>query len=294
MSIFSVLNRLCTHSHRALLTAVCGLFFGLVCSLAVAMPVQASSLKAAPWYRVEVMLVAYQNEETIDNELWPDAINTQPPSAEVYQQYADAEDHYNWWTNSTSTKETKALAEFDFSQVPTASLPTALTPLEHKLFADKAEKINRRRDMQVIWHQAWVEPIQDEKHAIQHPIDVELSGPFTIQLRGTLQLYVSRYLHINSDLTVQHYQLEESPELAALNLPSSQSAQTDYREELYSQESLSLTEQKIIPIRSAHIQQSRRMRSNELHYIDHPMLGMVVKVIPIETEADIAPLEDNQ
>ena len=48
----------------------------------------------------------------------------------------------------------------------------------------------------------------------------------------------------------------------------------------------------IMAIRSARIQQSRRMRSNELHYVDHPMLGLVVKVIPVETEADLFPADD--
>ena len=30
------------------------------------------------------------------------------------------------------------------------------------------------------------------------------------------------------------------------------------------------------------MKQSRRMRSKELHYIDHPMLGILVRVTPIE------------
>lgn len=278
MSLFSSLRRTATG-------------FSLLLLSAVLLPATA---QANPWYRVEVMLVAYQDEETIDNELWPDAIDAQPVSAEVYQQYEETENQYNWWAEANSTEEQKLLAEFDFSQVPSASLPTALTPLEHKLFADKAAKINRRNDMEVIWHQAWIEPIQDEKNAIQHPIEVELSGPFTIELRGTLQLHVSRYLHINTDLKMQHYQLEETPELANLSLPSSQSETADYRADLYAQEQLSLSEQQVVPIRSAHIQQSRRMRSNELHYVDHPMLGVVVKVIPVETEEDVAPTEEGK
>jgi hypothetical protein len=29
---------------------------------------------------------------------------------------------------------------------------------------------------------------------------------------------------------------------------------------------------------------SRRMRSGELHYLDHPVFGVLIKVIPIEIE----------
>ena len=32
------------------------------------------------------------------------------------------------------------------------------------------------------------------------------------------------------------------------------------------------------------MQQSRRMRSNELHYLDHPLLGVVVKLTPLDEE----------
>ena len=37
-----------------------------------------------------------------------------------------------------------------------------------------------------------------------------------------------------------------------------------------------------IPLRAAKIERSRRMRSGEVHYLDHPLLGMVVKVTPWE------------
>ena len=32
------------------------------------------------------------------------------------------------------------------------------------------------------------------------------------------------------------------------------------------------------------MQQKRRMRSQEVHYIDHPMLGVIVKLMPLNAE----------
>jgi hypothetical protein len=32
------------------------------------------------------------------------------------------------------------------------------------------------------------------------------------------------------------------------------------------------------------LQQTRRMRSNEVHYIDHPLLGLIVKFTPVTAE----------
>jgi hypothetical protein len=34
--------------------------------------------------------------------------------------------------------------------------------------------------------------------------------------------------------------------------------------------------------RTVNIKQRRRMRSNELHYIDHPLLGLLIKISPVE------------
>ena len=33
------------------------------------------------------------------------------------------------------------------------------------------------------------------------------------------------------------------------------------------------------------LQQKRRMRSNVVHYIDHPMLGVIIQLIPLDDEA---------
>ena len=37
-----------------------------------------------------------------------------------------------------------------------------------------------------------------------------------------------------------------------------------------------------IPIAYFELNESRRMRSEEIHYLDHPALGIIVKITPIE------------
>lgn len=249
---------------------------------------------ANPWYRIEVMLIAYQDEETIDHELWPDAINAEPPLAEQYDRVEQQHQSFDWWLQPEVSYSEVAWAQLGFSKPVQGNFPAPQSRLDHLLFAEKAARINKRSNMNVIWHQAWIEPVQPEGSAIQHPIDVRLKDKMDIQLRGTINLHLSRYLHINTDLNVQHYELSEPNELAALSLPATENAKTDYRADLLSEQDISLGEQQQTPLRSAHIKQSRRMRSKELHYVDHPMLGLVVKVIPIETEADIQAPEGTQ
>jgi len=43
--------------------------------------------------------------------------------------------------------------------------------------------------------------------------------------------------------------------------------------------------------RTVALRQKRRMRSNELHYLDHPLMGLLVKVTPYERP--LPPIEDS-
>lgn len=67
------------------------------------------------------------------------------------------------------------------------------------------------------------------------------------EMRGTLLLHVSRYLHVEPDLWL---------------------TDQDARNRLY----------------HVQINQSRRMRSEELHYLDHPRFGLLIQVNPWQSE----------
>ena len=65
------------------------------------------------------------------------------------------------------------------------------------------------------------------------------------ELDGTVRVYLSRYLHAEVDLVYHRPDVE-----------------TPFR-----------------------LTTSRRMRSGELHYLDHPVFGVLIKVTPLETES---------
>ena len=78
------------------------------------------------------------------------------------------------------------------------------------------------------------------------------------QVDGTIKLFIGRYLHINTDLifrqpavirkeNLEHGRVEQSTILV------------NYR-----------------------VRNNRKMRSSELHYLDHPRLGILVQITPLE------------
>lgn len=110
------------------------------------------------------------------------------------------------------------------------------------------------------------------------------------RLEGTLRLILSRYLHIEADLLYRE-PLEpssaESRNGADMGLPTSATAGNTPAAVVQEQDLFLLAEQamQLQPqpqYRVYRMQQSRRMRSNELHYLDHPVFGMAVKVTPYE------------
>lgn len=77
------------------------------------------------------------------------------------------------------------------------------------------------------------------------------------QLYGTLTLYRGRYLHIDADLRYRLRRYQAS--WTERELPSGPPVYV--------------------------LDQRRRMRSGELHYLDHPAIGLLVKVTPVEETA---------
>lgn len=150
------------------------------------------------------------------------------------------------------TEETKTL----LSARSGRSKPVAFAKLDSNSLrlTSEANRIKSAPDMELLLHLGWRQPGLPEDKAIAVSIDGESSQ----RVGGTLKLVLSRYLHINTDLIYREPQSDSSsqPELAELSF--------EPRYQAY------------------HLKQSRRMRSRELHYLDHPLFGMAIMVTPYE------------
>lgn len=109
------------------------------------------------------------------------------------------------------------------------------------------------------------------------------TGPLLNPFSGTLQLGVSRYLHLAADLNYRVPILKEEvvpvdPMATGMEsrfgMPQPASLQTGDRPQT--------TTRKRQVLQTFHMYETRRMRSKEIHYFDHPMFGLVTRVIPYE------------
>ncbi len=268
-----------------------------------------------PWYRLEVILFAQGNLlDALESERWPD---------EYVQAEAKAEEE------ERSPESVVVVRGLDISRAAETAEPAeeaAPLPEEFIWLKDEelqlGEAVARLRadsSMKLLWHGGWVQPGLEREAALPVGISLPREEPLVDEngqplaytppplLEGELRLVLSRYLHIEADLgyllpvdperviladkdkgiveeqpTAVYGDAAMSEEMAALALAT---LSIDERDALLRQAELStLPHWQVF-----HLRDSRRMRSGETHYLDHPLFGMVVQALPLEmSPADAA------
>jgi hypothetical protein len=123
-----------------------------------------------------------------------------------------------------------------------------------------------------LFHEAWQQRITANK------THIVLSGGKLInnhhELEGSISLSVAQYLSLQTNLWLTHFTAVESltpPIWPSLPTPPGPSdlaiAEVD-------------TNNKTTIDRIVALKETRSMRSNEIHYIDHSLLGVIVKIQP--------------
>ncbi|MCU7905956.1 MAG: peptidoglycan binding protein CsiV [Candidatus Thiodiazotropha sp. (ex Epidulcina cf. delphinae)] len=131
-------------------------------------------------------------------------------------------------------------------------------PAEERSLNDAWDKMRRSRDYRPLYHVAWRQPVMHPDQAKQVYFSLlpedgdqasEINPP---KLEGTLKFGVKRYLHIEVDILLRK----------AVGGRSTQHSNG---------ESISFGPR----FNSYRQQAGRRMRSDKLHYLDHPVIGVL-------------------
>lgn len=164
-------------------------------------------------------------------------------------------------------------------EIPLSAEETALlSPLNTLELTAHATRIERRQAYRLLAHMAWIQPGYDSGQAVQFPL-AELAGGRS-GLVGGLTLIMSRYLHMQFDLGLDETLLAETE--------SEQDGSTGLAGGLEALLStpLGATEDESRPSSPVyHLGERRRMRSGELHYVDHPRFGVLLRVTPVDPAA---------
>jgi len=146
----------------------------------------------------------------------------------------------------------------------------------------QATGIDKSKTRRVLLHTGWRQPGMPRDKAIsvyfKHPVagvsplnvDTQvandptamsrLAQPQAGELEGMIKVILSRYLHVETDIVFR-------PQREKL------------QEDIFSLELLDQVDQPVVYRLN---QTRRRMRSRELHYLDNPVIGMLVLITPYE------------
>ncbi len=157
-----------------------------------------------------------------------------------------------------------------------------ILPKNHWTLADAANKLGHQ--YQLLLHTAWRQPITESAQAIYFqagkPYNTSEGNTGTTypnfsgttggyEFEGLLKLRKGRFIHADIDFVLQ-----EPVKVDGSNVTTASHAvwllnRDNWRPDTNTQ------------LQSFRVQQSRKMRSKELHYIDHPALGVLIRIAPV-------------
>lgn len=263
-----------------LITAI--IFLGSTISYAESTDSEAVSTEPVTkkqYYIVEVLLFRQLNEQGMREEHW-----------------SRPEDQVLNIRSENFNNESPALAEYNLTNrqfLPLGKGIAALSP-EHYKLADSAANLRYSPDYRLLAHFGWTQRSLSKRNALPIKISADNVSD-TLLPEGELKLYVSRFLHLQVELTSSRcepitqnqelsQELTQTPateaqtnDNAAMDNKLAQGANTQERSEKITETALNASN----CINNVYrFKQYRKMRSKELHYLDNPVYGLLVYVTP--------------
>jgi len=201
-------------------------------------------------YTVELIVFSYQENVAVGTELFP-ADEIEIPTEEIEE----------------------IVVEERVRRHPDAVGLTSIFLSEEELtMYDVVERLELLDAYEPIMHVGWTQaglPLQDTD-----ALDLTVFGEPPVGLDGSFTLYLSRYLHLVVDLS-----MDAPVEVIEIEFDDNSS---------YAFED---TTPSVGPVRYR-IQEDRIVKNGEIRYFDHPKFGVVAKVIRVEETEDDDNLDD--
>lgn len=285
----------------------------LLCALAPAAISQEPEQEEASWFQVE--MIVFSRENAGDGpEQWPRNIQLRypfnwvelkdPPGDQRQQQ---PEEELPSWDRGLARLEQAKKADNTLYRLPE----------EQRSMDRYANAMARSGEYRVLFHEAWRQAMVEQDNSPAILVTGGEAFDAHYELEGSVTLSVSRYLHLHTRLWLTRFEpnfgqppgawpelprrpnqpLPEGTTPAPSPSPTPSWSGTEWDQGWGSgnawDSSLNTTSSQpdflgedYLPSRIVTMTQQRRMRSEELHYIDHPLFGLLIKIIPYEPKGE--------
>ncbi len=242
------------------------------------------TIKTLIQYDIEVIIFEDAHARYINSEIWPqqdgaDITETLNENIQITDENTD---------NTHKIDDITALDKLSLSEIenidkvekPAEDL-TRFDSIEPSILLKEHDRISRSSEYNVLYYASWRQNGLPREKAVAidindltnfHPL-ISTQVPAKSQhekeqvenhISGTLKVVLARYLHFYSELEYERFDENEAQATAE---PTEQPAP-------------------LATIRSQRfkISSHRRMRSKVLHYIDHPLVGILIQINPVPKE----------
>ena len=209
-----------------------------------------------PEFAIEIVVFAYNAFDPTEE----DFANTQKrlssasPSAPNYPP-SDPADEGPISEDAARTPADQLTSDIDPGQSPRRPFQFKMMGSDDLTLTAARDKLERLDAYTVLVHGGWIQEGLSERDA--HEIDMALFGE--PRLSGTLQFHLERFAHVTAAVDYHASTDGSRPLQATGSATGDKSMNSAGRFELH---------------------QTRRLRSGELHYLDHPAFGLLVVVRP--------------
>jgi hypothetical protein len=289
----------------------------LVGLAAAAKPASEEGRDEQRWFQVELILFAQGQDSALDSEQWPDLedIRLPQPLRELSLPLPEPSPEATPEATPAGAKDATA-TEATAAVEPPPAMPVAfqILPEEGLQLNDMLVKLRRSRHYHPLLHIAWNQPTLGREQArpillfegmteplpetvamgkggavTPKPVAFSLQpvpataadadiGPPNPRFVGTVQVSVARYLHLDADLLYRIPVTQQQP----VPLPDLELWYDRPYPTLSEPQGPAYQLQEWQAMRGFRLQESRRMRSGRIHYLDNPFLGLVVLITPVE------------
>jgi hypothetical protein len=214
------------------------------------------SAENIPWYQIEI-IVFQHDQDHYGSESWPPVQATSRQGSTAIR------------LKSGGGQETRTE---DYARLPASS-----RQLNHL-----ASRLKNNENYHVLTHVAWRQPVRNRSSSI--PVTIRGGERYQneYELSGQVTLAVQRYLHLKADLAFRVFEPRRQDQV-----PFQQNADRTRYEVSDLVEGKPLPEQFKDPMlpdyviaRNFILKESRKMRSKEIHYIDSPVIGLIIQCTP--------------
>ena len=171
-------------------------------------------------------------------------------------------------------KVTKNRDKLSISEIKTSSFK----PVKPVILRKQYNGINASSEYKILFYGAWRQAGLEKSKAFEINLS-ELKNSHRVRSKNTLtgnfKVVLARYLHFYSQLEYQRQSDQQKTNEISADGTSDITAENITPG--VNQTDVLTVDNNIYPMQS-----HRRMRSKELHYIDHPLVGMLIQINPVK------------